>query len=230
MSFEEHVEATKQYLEVKYDVDLSDVRVERPLFSIEYAYYEEKKSVVMPRADFYIVVFGPITPFVYQAGLVHEMTHAAIHKITAAGRDFHESLSHHEEGKYFASSHPFAYKLFRINPFTLIARPLVHMTYGYREWSEIFSWMDGNREKNVTELMFALESVGTENAEQFCSVLYEMQPRQFVEEHRMLRGLQRYIRNGNPEHLEAARNNFLEHDGDPKMADKYMALLPKNVY
>ncbi len=256
MSFEEHVEATKRYLGAKYDVDLSDVRVERPIFSYLPNYNIKERRARIPYTSL------PLIPFSYAASMgmyiiasrgaeydsavatalglagslsllliartsvTHELTHVVSHKLTEPEFTFDEFLSIHEEGK--DPNIPRLNKSAR-NGINVVAFPFYLAMAG--EYAGLIKLMDGkDRIKHIEKTRQRLSSKGADNVGQLYDELYDMRPRQFVEEHRMLKGLHRYSKTGKPEHLEKAHEDFLAHGGSPERAGKYMALLPRSIY
>ncbi len=261
---------TRKYLEAKYDVDLSDVIVKKPLYHSFSFYDTGGKVAVVPQISNHAIaaaivsvalpplstivdgiVGQPSDPAVRFLGealgvmstaissycaaaaalsfnmreslAAHELTHAVTDKLTYPEDSFDEALALHEG---FRSpgipardrwAHRISYWLFPI-----------HQMPKYRRWQEMLSWMDGSsRKERISGIKDRLDYLGSPDAGQLCAELYEMGPRQYVEEHRLLRGLQRYSRSGNPIHFSQAREDFMRHGGDTRAADKYIALMRK---
>ncbi len=254
MSLNSVVESTRKYLEAKYDVDLSDVTMKRSIFGFVAQHYRiSKKTVYTPyltggdaiclsftawRAaetfssgvDLFLIPAAYSGLFVVShllktgTTVIHELTHSVSDKITETQYFFDEALSIHEEFK-----NPNASKLERL------ATRLFYIEFPtsvlLRDWEKIFRWMDDdNRENYIRDVKKRLDDMGSPHAERFCAELYGMRPRQFVEDHRLLRGLRRYLGSGNPKHLERARDGFLQHGGGMDATEKYFVILPRSTY
>ncbi len=231
MSFAGKVNETKRYLEAKYDVDLRDVAVERSFFSLIPLYNSNTKKAHIPHVNPLILIINPLYAFATKPLITHELTHAVSRQITTPEYSFGESLSIHEQTKnpYVTRFERFAYGFFSYTPFGLIARVSLERSIEYRGWDEIFRWMDDdNREERIERVKNRLCEIGSDYP--ICTALSGMRPRQFVEEHRLLRGLQRYLRDGDEIHIEKSREDFLRHGGNAGTAGKYLSVVPRQVY
>lgn len=80
-----------------------------------------------------------------------------------------------------------------------------------------------DRENQISRTEQILHAMG-HDVGQLCAELYDMRPRQFVEEHRILLGMMRYMRYGDPEYLRYAIDDFIRHDRESDAFEKYIPL------
>lgn len=232
MSFDGVTERTRRYLERKYSVDLSDVRIETPVVGNP-GYTAATRTAYVPHAN-----SPSLLSLVMSCGLIivpdmlsrhstvtHQLAHAVSGKLTEPDGSFKEPFSIHEE---FTDPN--------IPGLDMVARRIASFFFPKNRvpphWADVFKWMDDpKREGYIDELRRGLDGIGSGHAAAgFCGQLYQMKPRQFVEEHRLLSGLRFYLKNGDKAHLERAFEDFRSHDGDKRVIGKYANLISRRTY
>lgn len=227
MSFDGVTERTRRYLEEKYDVKLSDVRIETPVVgnprytsSTKTAYvpYVSSQSSLSLLLSCGLIIVPDL--FSRHSTVTHQLAHAVSGKLTEPDASFKEPFSIHEE---FTDPN--------IPGLDMAARRIAGFFFPKNRvpphWVDVFKWMDDpKREGYIDELRRGLDDTGSGHAAAgFCGQLYQMKPRQFVEEHRLLRGLRFYLRSGNKAYLERAFEDFRSHGGDKRVIGKYANLI-----